>query len=399
MNDGSRQAGAQPGTPRRRRARELRILNQVAEALHSASDAQQALDQALALVAELLDLRTGWVWLLDPDTDQFYNAAALNLPPYLQEPVRMAGASCWCIEGFRAGRLAPGNIRLIQCSRLYPAVQGNDKEATLGLSCHASIPLSFQGRPLGIMNVTAPAWRELTPDELRLLETIAYQVGIAVERARLAEERARLARTEERTRLAREIHDTLAQGLAAVALQIEGAMTYVRSDPDLAMERLRRALTTVRDNLEEARRSVLDLRPAPLSGKPLPEALRALARSFTTETGIRTRLQTGMDVPPDLPAGVESELYRIAHEALTNVARHAGASRVTIGISRRNGTLRLVIRDDGGGFDLSGRGTTGLGITGMRERARLLGGRLRITSRAGRGTAVLAEVPVRGEGA
>src|SRR5713226_1886741 len=98
-----------------RRTRELRILNAIAEALNSAPDVQQALERTLALAADLLGLRTGWVWLLDPDTGQFYSAAAQNLPPYLQEPVRMTGRQCWCIEAFRDGELTPKNIDVMEC--------------------------------------------------------------------------------------------------------------------------------------------------------------------------------------------------------------------------------------------------------------------------------------------
>lgn len=378
------------------RARELRILNRVAEALNSAPDVQQALEHTLALVADLLGLRTGWVWLLDPESGQFYIAAARNLPPYLREPVRMTGAPCWCIEAFNAGRLTPENIRLIQCSRLYPAVAANDTGATLGLSCHASIPLAFGDKPLGIMNITAPAWRELTPEELRLLATIAYQVGIAIERARLAEESARPARAEERARLAREIHDTLAQGLTAIGLQIEGAMRHVKSDPELARERLQRALELTRENLEEARRSVLDLRAAPLQGRPLAAALRALSRSLTNETGVRIQFRIHPGVPGDLPLRVEAELFRIAQEALANVARHAKATEATLALDCREAILSMSIHDNGVGFHPPGS-AGGQGIVGMRERARLLGGRLRITSRPGRGTTVVAVIPIRRE--
>src|SRR5207245_9026694 len=114
--------------------------------------------------------------------------------------------------------LTPTNIDVIECSRLQPAFRSKSSALAAGLRYHASIPLYFQDKPLGIMNVTGPEWRKLTADELRLLSTSRYQVGIAVERAGLAEDAARLARAEERTRLAREIHDTLAQGLTAIAL-------------------------------------------------------------------------------------------------------------------------------------------------------------------------------------
>jgi two-component system NarL family sensor kinase len=353
---------------------------------------QQALARTLALVADLLGLRTGWIWLLDPETQHFYSAAAQNLPPYLQQPVRMADRWCWCTGEFRAGALAPKNIDVLECSRLQPAVRANDLDATQGLRYHASIPLYFQDKPLGIMNLAGPAWRELTPEELRLLSTIADQVGIAIERARLAEESTRLARTEERARLAREIHDTLAQGLTAIGLQVEGALNLLDRDPGRARERLERALATTRESLEEARRSVLDLRMAPLSGRPLTGALRVLGRAFTSDTGVRVQVHVQDEL--DLPLRVEAELLRIAQEALANVRAHARATAVEIAFSARGRDVVLSIRDNGQGFNPRATADGHHGLVGMRERARILGGSLRVESGPGRGTRILARVPL-----
>jgi len=375
-----------------RHTRELRILNAIAEALNSASDVQRALERTLVMVADLLGLRTGWVWLRDPETSRFYNAAAQDLPPYLQAPVRMAGRSCWCLDAFRAGALAPQNIDVMECSRLRPAVKRQATEMTHGLAYHASIPLYFQDTPLGVMNVTGPSWRELTADELRLLSTIAYQVGIAIERARLAEASARLARAEERTRIAREIHDTLAQALTAIALHLEAATRQLDRNPERARQRIQRALDVTRDSLEEARRSVLDLRASPLAGKPLPEALGALARATTAETGVRVRVDASR--AGSLPARMEPELFRVAQEALTNVRRHADATEVTVVLDTGPRRVRLTVRDNGRGF-VPGRVAEGrLGIVGMRERTQLLRGSLRVRSAPGRGTTVTASVPI-----
>lgn len=380
--------------------RELRILNAVAEALNSAGDIRQALVRTLSLVTELLHLQTGWVWLIDPETGQFYSAAAQNLPPFLTQPVRMAGRpTCWCIESFRAGKLTPENIDVMECSRLRAAIaETRDADSeTRGLRYHASIPLTFRDRPLGIMNVTGPSWRRLTPEELRLLSTIAYQVGIAVERARLAGESLRLARAEERTRIAREIHDTLAQSLTAIALHIEGALPHLGQNPDRARERLLRALALARTSLEEARRSVLGLRGgANGDNKPLVEALAALARAFTAESGVRAHLRVLGPENASLPPRIEAELFRIAQEALANVRRHAaGAAEVAITLQIRAGTIRLTLRDDGQGFDAAGVASPAShGIVGMRERAKLLNGTLRIRSGPGRGTTVTASVPL-----
>lgn len=384
------------GLPGQAEPRELRILNAIAEELNSAPDVQQALDRTLALVTDLLGLPTGWVWLLDPETGDLYCAAVRNLPPYLQQPIRMAGGACWCNELFVSGGLAPTNIQLIDCTRLRWAAEGNEAAAVGGLRYHASIPLYFQHKPLGIMNVTGPEWRELTTEELGLLSTIGYQVGIAIERARLAEQATQLARAEERERLAREIHDTLAQGLTGIALHIEGALRHLEGDPGGAEERLRRALAVTRESLDEARRSVLDLRAAPLAGKSLPDALRSMARAFTAETGIRviTRAAGGASLSPRC----EAELFRIAQEGLANVRRHSQASEAVVTLALSTGFVKLSVRDNGRGFQRTQIARGSCGILGMRERARLLGGTLRVRSTPGQGTRVTASVPLRAPG-
>jgi two-component system NarL family sensor kinase len=352
---------------------------------------ERALERTLAMVADLLGLRTGWVWLVDPESGRWYNAAAQHLPPYLREPVRMAGRPCWCIESFRHGELTPKNIDVLECSRLRPAVKQQATDLTRGLAYHASIPLYFQDKPLGIMNVTGPSWRRLTAEELRLLSTIAYQVGIAIERARLAEQSARLARAEERTRIAREIHDTLAQSLTAIALQLEGAARSVDANPERAKARVARALDVARSGLEEARRSVLNLRAAPGGGTPLPEALAALGRALTADTGVRVHVRATGARP--VPQRLEPELFRIAQEALTNVGRHAHATEAEVTLSSTPRGVRLSIRDNGRGFAPSAVPAGRLGLVGMRERAALLGGRLHIATAPRRGTTVTVSVP------
>ncbi len=345
MNEAARRAGSSPPAPPSARlagssprpttpegggrTSDLATLSAVAEALNSAPDVESALTRTLALVAQRFGLQTGWVWLLDPESEQFYIAAVYNLPPFLQQPVQMTGESCSCIWEFRRGSLTPRNIDVMECSRLRRALRSNLASETAGLRYHASIPLTAGERSLGIMNLTGPSWRKLTLRELRLLSTVAYQVGGAVERERLAAEGTRLARAEERTRLAREIHDTLAQDLTAIALHLEGALRHLDSSPQRARERLERALSTTRESLVEARRSVLNLRASPLAGKPLEEALGALARTFTAETGIRARVTvSGQRALRALPLRTEAELFRIAQEALTNVRKHAQARTV-----------------------------------------------------------------------
>ena len=362
-------------------ARDLGVLKTIAEALNGAGTIGAALQTTLEQVAALLGLQAGWIWLIDAQSGRFYGAVAHHLPPFLREPVRMSGQACWCLKAFRSGELTAGNIDVMECSRLRAAVASGDRASTHGLRYHASIPLYFGDRPLGIMNVAAPAWRKLTRRELDLLSTIASQVGVAIERARLAGESVQVARMEERTRLARQLHDTLAQGLTAIGLHIEAAMDGLppHSGGHASLER---ALDLSRSALDAARGSIRQLRSEPLL--PAADALEALAHAFASETGIRVHVRSSA---ASLAAADQDEVLRIAGEALTNVRKHARATDVDVTLSASPRRLRLEIADNGRGFDTRTR-TAGFGLIGMRERAAAIGGRLRVSSRRGAGTRV-----------
>ena len=375
----------------RRLNHELSVLNEIARELNRSVNLGEALGLTLAQVAELLGLRTGWIWLMNEDSSEPYLAAAQNLPPALaDDPRRMDGSGyCYCLDTYKRGDLeGAANVNVLTCSRLDGLVDGTD-----GLRYHASIPLYAQEKKLGVMNVASPGWRSLSPEDLKLLYTIGDLLSIAVERAGLFARSTRLGAVEERNRLAREIHDTLAQGLTATALQLESADALLDAGSERAHEPLRRALSLTRSNLEEARRSVLDLRASPLEGRPLSEAINALVERWEAETGIAVRYRAVNGSRP-LPPSVEAALYRICQEALTNVARHAGAERATVRLVATPDRVRLVVEDDGRGFDASEVPEDRHGIVGMRERAEVLGGTLEVRSGPGEGTRIEATVPL-----
>src|ERR671932_1346436 len=370
---------------------ELSVLNAIARELNRSVDLGETLEFTLAQVAELLDLRTGWVWLISEESSEPYLTAAQNLPPLLPtHPRRMDGSGyCYCLDTYKRGDLeGAANVNVLTCSRLDGLVDGTD-----GLRYHASIPLYAQDKKLGVMNVASPDWRSLSPEDLQLLYTIGDLLSIAVERARLFARSTRLGAAEERNRLAREIHDTLAQGLTATALQLESADALLDAGSEKAHEQLRRALSLTRSNLEEARRSVLDLRAAPLEGRPLSEALKALVERWEAETGVATRYRAVNGSRP-LPPRVEAALYRICQEALTNVARHAEAERVRVELIATPEWVRLFVADDGRGFEASEVLGDRHGLLGMRERTQILGGALDIRSSPGAGTRIEATVPL-----
>jgi two-component system NarL family sensor kinase len=372
------------------RNRELSILNSIAEALNRSVDLNEALHIALAEATELLDLHTGWVWLLDEQSGDSYLAAAQGLPPALTtDPRRMEGR-CYCLDTYQMGDLSgAANVNVVTCSRLKTLVDGTD-----GLRYHASIPLYANEKKLGVLNVASPDWRELSDDDLRLLHTVGDLLSISIERARLFDKSAQIGALEERNRLAREIHDTLAQGLTAVALKLESADAWLQDgmNAEQAQENVRQALALTRLNLDEARRSVLDLRAAPLDGRTLEEALQGLAQEKAIEAEFELTFESVGGRP--LPIRVEVGLFRIAQEALSNVARHAGADEVYVGIVTLPDEATLVVADNGVGFIASQVPPDRFGLVGLNERVKLLGGQLKLESDLGAGTRLEVSVPL-----
>ncbi len=375
----------------RRLNHELSVLNAIARELNRSVNLGEALEFTLAQVAELLGLRTGWIWLMNEDSSEPYLAAAQNLPPVLaNDPRRMDGGGyCYCLDTYKKGDLeGAANVNVLTCSRLDGLVDG-----TGGLRYHASIPLYAGKKRLGVMNVASPQWRGLSAEDLQLLSTIGDLLAIAVERARLFDRSARLGAVEERNRLAREIHDTLAQGLTATALQLESADALLDPESEKVRKPLRRALSLTQSNLEEARRSVLDLRAAPLEGRPLSGALKLLVERWSAQNSTEAYFGTVNPGRP-LPPRMEADLYRVCQEALTNVANHADAARVNVRLVATPVEVKLSIEDDGNGFDPSELSGGRHGLVGMRERMEILGGSLDVQSKPGVGTTIVAAIPL-----
>ena len=196
----------------------------------------------------------------------------------------------------------------------------------------------------------------------------------------------------ERGRFAREIHDSLAQGLTSISLQLECVRGEVSSDPDKARHHLENARSLVRDSLREARRTVWNLRPLALGEADLATALQRSATELTRDGKIAAH-QEIEGTPRPLSAECENTLLRIGQEALTNAARYSAASRIVVRLRYGGDWVMLSVRDDGRGFDVAERVGKGFGLTGMHERVAALGGSLSIDSKPGEGTEVSATLP------
>lgn len=204
----------------------------------------------------------------------------------------------------------------------------------------------------------------------------------------------RLATTRERNRLARELHDTLAHTLSAVAVQLEAVDALWDSRPGDAHNRLRKTIEATRSGLTETRRALQDLRASPLEDLGLALAVRNLAESAASRGGLKLDLHIA-DRLSSVSADIEQTVYRIAQEALTNVLNHANAHHLTVQLGNFNSHLILTVSDDGMGFDPKVHDLVKrYGIQGMRERAEMIGGTLKVESQPGQGTIVMLSIEV-----
>lgn len=370
---------------------ELAILNRIAEALNREVDLTRALKTSLEHLLQLFDLQTGWIFLIDEESGKFYTAAALNLPPALADHPRRMGGTCYCLDTYLEGDMTgAANINAILCSRLKGLRSG-----TLGLKYHASIPLYAKDKKLGILNVVSANWREIAEDDLRLLHTVGDLMSIAIERARLFQKSVDIGITRERSRLAREIHDTIAQGLTAIILQLEAldALLETGATPENLRSIVQHTLQLSRLNLEETRRSVLDLRAVPLEGQSLTDVLDGLLKTAHAQNGLQVRFEVHGQEPPLSPR-VAVGLFRIAQEAIHNVCKHAQADELLVQLQFKTDTIHLIIQDNGCGFDVGQIPQGHYGLIGINERTKLLGGKLTICSETQLGTTLNILIPL-----
>ena len=261
------------------------------------------------------------------------------------------------------------------------------------------VPLLVQGQAIGVISIHDKAGTDehdlrFTDEDMRLAEWFAQRAAVAVDLSqrvqRDALRRVVAAQELERKHLARELHDETGQALTSILLGLRSleeapSLEDVRSSAEALRE------VTVQ-TLQDVRRLAVELRPSALDDFGLVPALERLVEGFREQTGLTVQLEAKID--ERLPSEVETALYRIVQEALTNVIKHARARNVSILLTRKGSTVAVLIEDDGRGFSPAEAGDDRLGLTGVRERLELLDGTLKIESSPGAGTTIVAEARV-----
>jgi len=257
----------------------------------------------------------------------------------------------------------------------------------LGVRAVLFVPMLIAGRVTRIIGVRFPQKRAFQKDEIELTQALAHQAMLAIQLMRLSEQSRQAAVVAERNRMARDIHDTLAQGFTGVIMQLEATKGAIaQNNLAEATDRVERAGDLARVGLGEARRSVLALRPRSLQDTTLCLALDDLLKRMTNGSGLQAEFHLEGD-EPTMPADWEEGLLRIAQESLTNTIKHAKAKafRATLTIAPNEIQFRLV--DDGVGFDLHAE-HEGFGLVGMKERVDQIGGQFILRSMPGQGTEI-----------
>ena len=369
------------------RTRDLVTLFEVDRSIRAEGNLERLLDTLLVHMVGRVAAESGGVYLTDEEGLLHLGSAYGTAREIQLRTVRPGSGLAGSVAVSREPRII---------SRISPAdLSAGSPFLSVGGSA-VGLPLLSEDALLGVVVLAHRQPERFDPSVLPFLGLLAGQVSLAVRNARAYLQSEELAIVEERARIAREIHDGVAQSLAFSALKLDLVERLLTRDPQKAASEVAATKATIRETIKEVRRSIFALRPVELERHGFAETLRRYVADYGQQNEIQVELR--QEEAPVLSTKAEGVLFRIFQEAMNNVAKHAGASRVTVTVGRDDHQGFIEVEDDGRGFDLadvSDRVTSagGLGLRQMRERVESRGGKFRVESEPGRGTTVYASVP------
>jgi PAS domain S-box-containing protein len=380
-------------------------LKKTLDVLATEPQLDRALGHVLQVTSEQIGSSSAALWLYHPDIDQF----RIHLV-YLEGRIIAAiPETTHLLTGhWIRGQNLSGDLMLKQHIRdRAPVIYDVDHYAEmppgvrrfmnqLGVKTLLGIPLLLGSEIVGSFTIRFRDRPELQAEDLELTQALAHQATLAIQLLRMAEaaktEAQQTTLLEERNRMARELHDTLAQTFTGVIVQLEAAQEMIAPTTAPVQKHLAHAGLLARQGLQEARRSVWSLRPEALESNNLQTALLRLVQQMTEHTAIATEVVVD-GTPIALPEEIESHLLRIGQESLTNALKHTKAQHIQLLLQFTPTSIALRIMDDGQGFDPQ-QPRRGFGITCMQQRTQQIGGEFTLTSQIGQGTAIDVRIPV-----
>ncbi len=376
------------------RTHELATLNAIAARVSSSLDLNEIMADALERIMELTAMEYGIAYRIaggegsavntgtEAEEAYLHVMAFRGLPPTFADfgdrlPLRQSAAGV-------AGRRAEPVIWTLAELPTESAI--SERLATLGVEQIIAIPLMAKGRLVGSLNLSTKQSRTYPPEQIALLKTIGQQIGVAVENAYLYEQAEQTAIAAERSRLARELHDAVTQTLFSANLIADVIPRIWKRNPEEGLQNLEELRQLTRGALAEMRTLLLEMRPESLERSDIKSLLNQLADAFIG----RVRVPVSLDIQGDCELAHEVKLvfYRVAQEALNNIAKHSGARQVELHLECQPDQMNLIIKDDGLGFDADTITPDHMGIVIMHERANSIGASLKIESQLGQGTTV-----------
>jgi PAS domain S-box-containing protein len=376
---------------------QVEALTYSLDVLATAPAPDKFLGQMLSTIGRLLKAQSVILWLLDETNDSLVLRAwaegtnfakADPQHPFIKNP------SSWKEDPGLRELFFSGAPVACEDVETDPFTSNDLREylKSGGTKKFLRIPTLVGGRVKGFIGVRHGDRPPYRPEEIELAQALAHQAMLAIRLNEFAERSRQAAVLEERNRLARDIHDTLAQGFTGVIVQLEAADDAIACcRRQEANEHLQRASELARRSLTEARRSVHALRPRALQKENFWEALRGIIKTTTAGTTVHTTFNLTGELR-DLPHHWQENLLHIGQEALTNALKYAHSRKFETLLSFNTNELRLEFRDDGDGFELEDQ-HDGFGLAGMRERSGQMGGTLKITSARGKGTKIALTLP------
>ncbi len=380
---------------------QVEALAQSLDVLATAPDPEKFIGQMLITIGRLLSAQSVTLWLFDETADSLVlrsmaDGGRLVAPdpehPFAKDPLFWKQNAAIQELLFTAGPVVCDDVET------DPRVNGEwgDYLKRSGTKRFMAVPILVGGQVRGFVGIRHVDRAPYRPEEIELTQALAHQVMLALQLNEFAEQGRRAAIFEERNRMARDIHDTLAQGFTGVIVQLEAAEDAISCGRQKEADKhLHRAAALARQSLKEARRSVHALRPDALERDNFWEVLKGTIKGTTAGTALHTTCELRGKLP-DLPPLWQENLLHIGQEALTNTLKYAQAQNFRTRLSCNGRGIRLELHDDGHGFDPKDR-HDGLGLTGMRERVQQMNGELQITSAPGEGTNVVVAVSVNQE--
>lgn len=370
------------------RMRKLKALYDILQVAGQAVDLPAMAAQALRRVLTAVRASVGMIHLLDESGRQLQLLAQHGLIDNVVTPLTIIPAD----DGLAGQALKQKSPVIIPDIQADPNAQPIFRQS--GLKAYAGVTLRVKGKIIGVLGAFWEGKRPFHPEDIELLASAADQIAVAIENYRLRQKAEQLAVMEERTRLARDLHDSVSQALYSMSLLATAGrrLSQSGSNQPLLDETLLELGATARQALKEMRLLLYRLRPLALQLDGLAETLRHRLDAVEKRAGIDAQLIIG-NLPPLLPA-LEETLYHIAQEALNNALKHASATAVTVQLTQEaDSAVQLVVADNGRGFDLAAAlKQGGMGLANMRQRAESRGGTLAVVSSPGQGSTITARL-------